>query len=192
MRIIAGYLKNKSISTGQIDRHITRPVQALVRKSLFSMIDDVEYMQILDLFCGSGVLGIESISRGADKVIFVDKDRKNIALLKENLEKLDISEKTEAYAADFRMALKALKKRELKFDLIFVDPPYKWVEKFNTLNYIVESDILKTKGRIVHNMDKKTEVIHDDLEIIKQGHFGKTRFVILRRKSDGSDISGNI
>lgn len=191
MRIIAGKLKNKRIDTTHIDRHITRPVSAIVRKSLFAMIGDVEYFDVLDLFCGSGILGLEAISREAGSVIFADREKRNIEQLKQNIKALGVEEHAEAYRADYRMAIKALKKREKQFDLIFVDPPYKWVEKFDALNYIVDSGILKAKGKIVHNMRKDTQVAHEGLHTVKEGAFGKTRFVILRR-DNGSNISGNI
>lgn len=191
MRIIAGKLKNKSIDTSRIDRHVTRPVSAIVRKSLFGMIGDVEYYEVLDLFCGSGILGFEALSRGARSVIFTDRERRNIEQLRRNIAALGVEEHTESYRADYRMAIKALKTRKKKFDIIFVDPPYKWVEKFDALHYIVSSSILKTKGRIVHNMEKHTSVGHEGMETVNEAVFGKTRFMILRR-NNGSDLSGDI
>lgn len=191
MRIIAGKLKNKSIDTSRIDRHVTRPVSAIVRKSLFGMIGDVEYDDVLDLFCGSGILGFEALSRGARSVIFTDRERHNIDQLRRNIAVLGVEENTESYRADYRMAIKALKTRKKKFDIIFVDPPYKWVEKFDALHYIVSSGILKNKGRIVHNMEKHTSVGHAGLDTVNEAVFGKTRFMILR-SNNGSDLSGDI
>ncbi len=192
MRVISGKLRNKSIITKHTDRKNTRPVTAIVRKSLFSCLGDIKGKIVLDLFCGTGILGIEAISRGSKSALFIDKDKNNTKHLKENLKHLKLQDITEIYNTDYRMALKALKRREQQFDIIFVDPPYKWVAKFQTLNYIIKYDILKAEGIIVHNMDKHTVIDHEEFETIKQAVFGKTCFVFLRRKSDGSNLSGNI
>ena len=121
MRITGGRLKGRRIAVpGGGD---VRPSTDKLREAVFSIIgDDILGARVADLFCGSGALGIEALSRGADYALFVDFSRRNISNLKKNLEKLDIVENSGLRAMD---ALKISPKMMKNYSIVFADPPYR-------------------------------------------------------------------
>ncbi len=123
MRVVSGKLKGRSIDT--INNQLTRPTSDKVKESLFNIIGPYFNGGIaLDLFAGSGSLGIEAISRGIRQAVFIDQQKRAIQVIKKNLITLKIDDQAEVYQNDAFRALKALGKRSTKFDLIFIDPPY--------------------------------------------------------------------
>ncbi|UCE66915.1 MAG: 16S rRNA (guanine(966)-N(2))-methyltransferase RsmD [Candidatus Zixiibacteriota bacterium] len=120
MRITGGRLKGRRIAVpGGGD---VRPSTDKLREAVFSIIgDDILGAKIADLFCGSGALGIEALSRGADYALFVDSSRRNISNLRKNLEKLGIMENSDLKVMD---ALKIRPKRMKNYSIVFADPPY--------------------------------------------------------------------
>lgn len=146
MRIIAGKFKGRTLATLP-DRTI-RPTTDRVKESIFNLIQwRVEGARVLDLFCGSGAVGIEAISRGAQKVVFVDVSRDSIATTKQNLTKVDGD--YELIQRDFALAVDRLKLRGDKFDIIFLDPPYRKKLDEQAVLKITESGILEEGGIIV-------------------------------------------
>lgn len=124
MRIIAGDARGRKILAP--DSYDIRPTSDRVKESLFNMIGTkVQGAQVLDLFGGTGNLGLESISRGALFCIFVDSSRESVKLIKQNIELLGYEKYSKVYTNDAQAALRILSKREMKFDVIFMDPPYK-------------------------------------------------------------------
>lgn len=121
----------------------TRPTTDKVKEALFSMIGPYfDGGSALDLFAGTGGLGIEALSRGMDKAVFVDLDYKSIEVIRSNLRATGLEGQAEVYKNDAERALKALAKREAAFDLVFLDPPYrlkhgdKLMETMHTLNIL--------------------------------------------------------
>jgi len=124
LRVIAGEHKGRKLDT--VANKLTRPTSDKVKEALFNRIGPFFDGGIaLDLFAGSGGLGIEALSRGVDQVIFVDQQLQAIQKVKENLTRLHLDERAEVYRNDAFRALKVLAKRELMFDYVFLDPPYK-------------------------------------------------------------------
>jgi len=122
MRIITGLAKGIKLFT--LDGDATRPTSERAKEALFSMLQfDIEGRRVLDLFAGSGQLGLEAISRGADFCMFVDSSADAIGIVKKNIEKTRFSEKTKTQIADYRNFLRKSSGRE-GFDIIFLDPPY--------------------------------------------------------------------
>ncbi len=120
----------------------------------------------LDLFAGSGALGIEGLSRGMEKVIMIDKDRQAIQTIKKNVQSCELDNQVEIYRNDAERALKALIKRDIHFDYIFLDPPYHRQKLEVILHTIEKSNLLKQQGMII--------VEHDsDLSLILIFHFSK-------------------
>lgn len=191
IKIISGKHRNRAIDTSALNGTVTRPTKALVRKSIFDMLGDIEELDVLDLFCGSGIMGIEALSRYARSAVFVDSDRAAVSLLSRNLEKLGI-ENAEYFAADFRTALKALDKREKQFDLIFCDPPYKRLEITDVLDYINSSSILRNNGRIVLEYASGKEIDHSGYEVLKAKSHSGTGITIIGRRDNAGNIPGNI
>ncbi|MDF2606466.1 MAG: rsmD [Bacillales bacterium] len=159
MRVVSG--KNKGMPLKAVPGSNTRPTTDKVKESIFNMIGPYFDGGIgLDLFAGSGGLGIEALSRGVDKVIFVDKDFKAIMTIRENLEacRLNESSNSEVYRNDYIRALKALKKRDIKFDYIFLDPPYKNEIIESILSFISENDLISDNGIVLAEFDSERDI----------------------------------
>ena len=148
MRIIGGRAKGRKLIAGKT-RWI-RPTRDKVKESIFSMIQShVEGGVVLDLFAGTGNLGLEALSQGAKKAIFVENDRTPLRILLRNIDLCGFQDRAEILSLDAEVALKALRRRAEKVDLVFIDPPYGsgYVDK--TLRFINSHDMLKKGGAIV-------------------------------------------
>ena len=147
---------------------------------------------VLDLFAGSGGLGIEALSRGMDKGIFVDRDYSAFQTVKANLEICKLSEQAEVYKNDSERALKALIKRELSFDLIMLDPPYKKQKLIELLEEISKARILNDKGYIVceHSHDVTLPEQVGDLVIKRKEVYGIIAITIYQWEQSGRGIGG--
>jgi len=150
MKILAGRFGGRKIKTSKNLSY--RPTKSLVRKSLFDHLTPFQYRSVLDLFAGSGVLGFEAASRGADSVVFVDSNRGAIRYLKENSSIL-VGPDYSFHSSD---VFKFLKNKS-SFDLIFADPPYQRYD----IEKLVESVLghLNKKGKFILECDKKQEPI---------------------------------
>ncbi|WP_257147625.1 16S rRNA (guanine(966)-N(2))-methyltransferase RsmD [Bacillus sp. es.036] len=148
MRIIAGECKGRQIKP--VPGTSTRPTTDKVRESIYNIIGPFfEGGFALDLYGGSGALGIEALSRGIEKCVFVDRESKAIETIKSNLEQTNFTESAEVFRNDSKRALKALQKREVKFSLVLLDPPYH-------------------KEQILHDLEKLTayHLLHDQATIV--------------------------
>ncbi|MBY0120818.1 16S rRNA (guanine(966)-N(2))-methyltransferase RsmD [Bacillus sp. S/N-304-OC-R1] len=148
MRVVSGIKKGKALKA--VPGSSTRPTTDKVKEAMFNIIGP--YFNggiVLDLFAGSGGLGIEALSRGADKAIFVDRDGKAIQTIHENVKICDFEDHTEIYRNEAERALKAVMKRGLIFDIIFLDPPYKKQQLLKLLEIINSENILDEGGTIV-------------------------------------------
>jgi 16S rRNA (guanine(966)-N(2))-methyltransferase RsmD len=156
MRVVSGKWKGRQLKA--VPGMNTRPTTDKVKEAVFNIIGPYfDGGLALDLFGGSGSLGIEAISRGMDKAIFVDKDGKAIQTIKQNVEAFDLKEQVEVYRNDAIRALNALKKREIQFDLILLDPPYKKHHLEDLIHKISEYGLLSPTGLIMaeHSNDVK-------------------------------------
>ena len=145
MRVISG--KARGINLKTPDGLLTRPTIDRVKEALFSIINfDIPTSQVLDLFGGTGQLGIEALSRGAKSAVFVDQREDACKLIKENLRRTKLEQDAKVVRMDY---LDYLKRCKEKFDIIFLDPPYAEVFLENALKCITEIDILQSGGIIV-------------------------------------------
>ena len=145
MRVISG--KARGINLKTPDGLLTRPTIDRVKEALFSIINfDIPASTVLDLFGGTGQLGIESLSRGAKSAVFVDQREDACKLIKENLRRTKLEQDAKVVRMDY---LDYLKRCKDKFDIIFLDPPYAEVFLENALKCITEIDILQSGGIIV-------------------------------------------
>ncbi|MFS0861367.1 16S rRNA (guanine(966)-N(2))-methyltransferase RsmD [Fredinandcohnia sp. 179-A 10B2 NHS] len=148
MRVVSG--TKKGLHLKAVPGTSTRPTTDKVKEAIFNIIGPYFDGGIgLDLFGGSGGLGIEALSRGIEKIIFVDRDQKAIQTIKANLEICKLSEHAEIYRNDATRAMKALVKRDIQFDLILLDPPYKQQKINQLLQEISEHSLLSKNGYIV-------------------------------------------
>lgn len=128
----------------------TRPTTDKVKESLFNIIGPYfEEGNALDIFSGSGSLGIEALSRGMDKAFFIDKDMRASQVIKENIKACKFEDQSEVFKSDAGRALKVLAKRELQFDLIFMDPPYKMANMVPSLLELIEKGNLLAKDGVI-------------------------------------------
>lgn len=185
MRVIAGKYKGAKLAS---PRGEVRPTTDMVKGSLFSVLASkglIDGADVLDVFCGSGALGIEALSRGASSCVFVDSDIKNAS---DNLEKLRIQAQT--VGLDFRYALRSLRGR--KFDLVFCDPPYKTEFATEALKLLLKYDLLEENGVVVLEHDGKRPLQKVDGTYTEDSRtFGISTFDIVRGDNEG-DNSGNV
>jgi 16S rRNA (guanine966-N2)-methyltransferase len=123
LRLIAGRFKGRLLKTPKSAS--TRPTQGMLREAVFNICqNEIEGAHFLDLFAGSGAMGLEALSRGAAHATFVEQNRNAIACIKENIAQLQVSQETTLIPTDVARALALLAKQKARFDLIYIDPPY--------------------------------------------------------------------
>lgn len=178
MRIIAGKFKKRRLFS--VDGHSTRPTTDAVKESIFSILQDCENLEVLDLYAGSGSLGFEALSRGAKHVEFVDFAQNAIIAMKHNLEKLGCGEQCHI---NRKKVSSYVSKTEKKFDLIFIDPPYNKKMIMPTITAIFENKLLKEDGELVVE-HYKFEKISEELQaqIILYKDYGSTCVTILKNR----------
>lgn len=180
MRVISGSLKGRNILGFNIDG--TRPTMDRVKESLFGSIQNNIYDSIcLDLFAGSGSLGIEAISNGAEKCYFVDNNNEMIKILTKNIETFNIKNESVIIKDDYTNALNNFKNEKIKFDIIFLDPPYKMHVLNDVMNYIIKNNLLNNNGIIVCEIDNEYLTEIDGLELIKKKRYGTTYIYIYEK-----------
>ncbi len=168
LRIIAGKYRHMLIDSP--NTILTRPTEDKVREAIMSALNyQIENSVVLDLFSGSGALGIEALSRGAKKAYFVDNGSLAIKTIKKNLEKLKI-ENAEIFHYDYKKALEYFKNEKIKFDLIFLDPPYKLKEVYPYVRkYLLENDLLNKNAILIEESDIKLEEEYGESRYYKYG-----------------------
>lgn len=171
MRVISGTLKGRIIKGDHIEG--TRPTMDKIKESLFAIIqNEIKDSICLDLFAGSGSLGIEAISNGAKYAYFVDSNRKAIEVIKDNLKTFKIEEFTKIINVDYKKALKYFYDNNITFDLIFLDPPYQDNLINESINLILEYNLLKEKGLIICEYMKEELGEFQSLKVIKEKKYG--------------------
>lgn len=174
MRIAGGFLKNQSLKTPKGDK--TRPTSDKLRQSVFNIAQSyVENASFLDLFAGSGAMGIEALSRGAKEATFIEKDRAALKVLRENLNTLDLTPLSKLLAGDVLTLIKKLKGKT--FELIYVDPPYEKGLQEKTLVLIDQLDLLHPEGLlfIEESSQKELEIFSlKNIELLKKRKVGST------------------
>ena len=155
MRIISGIARGTKLYT--LDGNNTRPTLDRIKETLFSIIqNNIKDAIVLDLFSGSGALGLEALSRGAKKAILCDKSYEAMDVIKRNIDKTHFEEKTEVFYGDYK---KCLDKLNEKIDLIFIDPPYKLNIAVKAVDIILKKDLLAKDGIIVLETDDEQREI---------------------------------
>jgi 16S rRNA (guanine(966)-N(2))-methyltransferase RsmD len=148
MKIGSGQFRGRNIDTPKGDK--TRPTSGRLKKSLFDILaPDLSGADVLDLFAGAGALGFEALSRGATRVVFVEKGRRAAGVIVKNAEKLGVSEYIEIFRCEARHAIQLLAERGDRFQLIFLDPPYRSGGQDTTLEKIEHTSLLARGGALV-------------------------------------------
>ena len=184
MRIISGKAKGTKLYTLQGDNK--RPTLDRVKESIFNIIQSqIPEATVLDLFAGSGAIGLEMLSRGAKKAILCDKSKEAIGIIKKNIQKTHMEEKVELYNIDFKECIEKVSKE--KFDIIYIDPPYEtnFIEK--SLEKIIEKNIIQENGIIILETDDekriKKEIEKINVAIIDERKYGRANIIFLSKKT---------
>lgn len=170
MRVITGTARGRRLKTPE--NYDIRPTTDNVKESLFNIIQfDVEGRKVLDLFAGTGQLGIECLSRGADSVVFVDESREAVNIVKDNLKTCGLS------ASVLQMDALSYLRGCGKFDLIFVDPPYDSNLYEEVLKIINSVDILSDGGIIIceARRDRQLPEMTEPYRKLREYHYGKVK-----------------
>jgi 16S rRNA (guanine966-N2)-methyltransferase len=154
MRVIAGTLGGRRLKAPA--GRATRPTSDRVREALFSMLGEIEEARVLDLFAGTGALGIEALSRGAASAVFVERDARAAAVLRENLDALELpSERAELRRSEALAALRTAAERDELYDLILIDPPYGDAARLQELLPALLAPVLAPGARVVSESDRR-------------------------------------
>lgn len=182
MRVITGLARGRKLKT--LDGNDVRPTTDMVKEAMFSIIQfDIEGRSVLDLFSGSGQLGIEAVSRGAKEAVFVDKSRKSLSVTLENINSFGFSDSCKVVNKDYSAFLSGCTKR---FDIVFLDPPY---------STGILQDALSKLGRVIketstviceHPFGEKMPENTGDLSLYRSYKYGKLAVTVYKR----GDING--
>ena len=179
MRIISGEKRGAKLESLPGDD--TRPTTDRVKESLFNIIQwNVRGAKVLDLFGGSGGLGLEALSRGADFACFTDANPAAVKIINSNIKKLGFEDRSKVISGDFKIALKG----DVKYDLIFLDPPYASDFIQQALDLISSNNVLTEEGIIVCETTKDKQFDVKDFNIRKQVCYGITKLVFLEVGDD--------
>ncbi len=182
MRVISGIRRGLKLVAPTGDG--TRPTSDRVKESLFNIIMPyIPAKNVLDLFGGSGALGIEALSRGSERCVFCDNDVKAIEIINFNLEKAKLKEKSKVLKTD---ALSYLSGANERFDVIFLDPPYNKGFLNKIFDTILKNKLLAESGIIVAEREAGGETVDSDgFSCVKIAKYGKTTVSVFKYNSDG-------
>ena len=179
MRIISGKARGTKLYT--LEGETTRPTLDRVKESLFNIIQEkIVGSSFLDVFSGSGAIGLEAASRGAKEVILCEKDKNAIKVIKKNIEKTHLE--VTLYETSFENMLEKINK---KFDIIYIDPPYKTNLVYETVNKLINLDLLKTDSLIIVETDEEERVEQAlkelNVNIIDKRKYGRVHLIFLNK-----------
>lgn len=185
MRVISGSARGTKINS--IEELSTRPTLDRVKEAVFNIIQNkIENSIILDLFSGSGAIGIEFLSRGCKKAYMCDLSRSAINIINQNLEKTRLKENAVVINKDYNKCLQDLEKQNLQFDVVYIDPPYKDNIAVDAVKKILSLNLLKEKGLIIIETDEKDRDIEGlnnlEVQIIDNRKYGRANLIFLNLK----------
>ena len=183
MRIISGTARGTKLFT--LEGEHTRPTLDRVKEAFFNIIqNEIEDSVVLDLFSGSGAIGLEFASRGAKKVYLNDNSKEAVNIIKQNINKTHLSTKVELYNMDFLKLIQNIK--ENKFDIIYLDPPYKTNFIILALNELLKNKKITEESLIIIETDEEKRVIEQieqqrSFEITDKRKYGRAYIIFLRK-----------
>ena len=181
MRIISGTARGTKLFT--LEGETTRPTLDRVKESLFNIIQNETIDSIfLDLFSGSGAIGLEAASRGARKVILCDKSKEAINIINKNIEKTHLKEKVELYNLDYETLLKTKIKENL--DVIYIDPPYESNFAIKALELIIEKGLTNEDSTLIIETDDEIKILKEleklEIKITDKRKYGRAILIFLK------------
>ena len=185
MRVISGRARGTKLSS--IEDIATRPTLDRVKESLFNIIQNkIEDSQVLDLFAGSGAIGIECISRGCEKAYFCEKAHSSSKMIYQNLQKTRFLDQAIVIEKDYKQCLQVLKEQNISFDIIYIDPPYRENIAIDAVKRILSLNLLKDDGIIIIETDNEKretkELENVQVSIYDLRKYGRVSLLFLNRK----------
>lgn len=185
MRIISGKARGTKLYT--LEGENTRPTLDRVKESIFNIIqNEIEGAKILDLFAGSGAIGLEFLSRGAEKAVLCDKSKDAINIINKNVEKTHMEAQVQVYNTDFENCLEKIKKEQ--FDIIYLDPPYATEYIKKSLEKIINLNIAKEESLIIIETDDEPRILKEigniDIEIVDKRKYGRATIIFASLKKE--------
>lgn len=185
MRIVAGRYGGRKLKTPK--GRTTRPTSERVREALFSMLGNISGAIVLDLFAGSGALGIEALSRGAERAVFIERDKAAIEALSLNLAALSIDEAhAQLRRGDALAALREARQRGETYDLIFVDPPYARAHELGRGLSALLPGLLRAGARVIVESDRRVP-LELELQVGASRRYGDTTITIHTHVTEDED-----
>lgn len=182
MRVIAGKARRLQLKT--VEGMNTRPTTDRIKETLFNMINNhVVGTVFLDLFSGSGAIGIEALSRGAEKAYFVENNRKAVDCIKENLKFTKLEDNAIVLSNDVISALSGLKGSNVTFDVIFMDPPYNKLFEKEVLTFLAKTDLINENTLIIIEASLETDFSYTaelGYEIIKEKTYKTNKHIFVK------------
>ena len=186
LRVIGGEAKGRKLNILKGDS--VRPTTDRVKEALFNILrEKIIGAEVLDLFAGVGSLGIEALSRGAKRAVFVDKRAACARIIRKNLARLDFHNRAEVYQEEVGPAVKRLAQRGREFDLIFLDPPYGGGLAEKTLGNLTASHLVEEKGIVVveHHQKRIMPGEVEGLKLVRDERYGDTSLSFYRVEKSG-------
>ena len=182
MRIISGKARGTKLYT--LDGQNTRPTLDRVKESLFNIIqNELKDKIFLDLFSGSGAIGLEAVSRGARKAILCDNSKKASEIIKKNIEKTHLEEFVELYNESYEKVI-SYKVME-KVDIIYIDPPYETNLVYESVKLILEKELIKDESLIIIETDQEERVLESlkklNIKIVDKRKYGRAYLIFLKK-----------
>ena len=175
MRIISGRAKGQRLKVPK--GQAVRPTAARVKEALFDILPhNLSGWKVLDLFAGTGNLSLEALSRGAAEVILVDRSRNAVQAMRDNLRRLGFADKASVWGAPVLRSLRALARKGMKFNLVFLDPPYEKGIVKSAMRTLGEIDLLEEDGIVIveHSTREEIDASYGKLVIRDQRRYGAT------------------
>ena len=184
MRVISGTARGKKLNS--LEGLETRPTLDRVKESIFNILQfNIKDTSVLDLFSGSGALAIEALSRGAKEAVLCDNSSKAVQIINKNLEETKLIDKAKVINSDYTEALNKLANENKKFDIIFLDPPYKSELALDSIEKILNLDLLKCDGIIIVETDDKNKIDeikrNTKLEVYDERKYGIALVIFVRK-----------
>jgi len=190
MRIIGGSARGRSIVAPAGNK--TRPTQDYVRESLFNIIRwDVQDARVLDLFAGTGALSLEAISRGAKEAVLIDMDRDACNAIKKNMETSRLGAQCRLISRDYKQAMDALAREGQRFDVVFIDPPYRMENTGEMCAALYDKGLLaKAFLLVVEHKRGLAPLVDERFEAFDQRDYGDTQITFIRSAARGGEAEG--
>lgn len=181
MRIISGTARGTKLYT--LEGLETRPTLDRVKESIFNIIqNEIEGSTVLDLFSGSGAIGLELLSRGARKAVLCDKSKEAIQIIVKNAQKTHLQEKAEIYNMDFKVLIKKLHNQ--KFDIVYIDPPYVTDYVEIAINEIIKYKLISINTKIIIETDDEKRILkqieNKNVEVVDKRKYGRATIIFLK------------